>query len=165
MALIQAAMTGKNLTYVRLTTQTLADDGSLTPATGYLLQDSANFFGVVDGIEFFGENRTENISATWDTQTNHVVTKQGYGVTLTEILRAGAGLSLLGGAYYQSQIAGSGIVFVEIYRAVGLHAFYGVMASYTETFTEGKMTGRLTCRATDATLAAPWAFTTGASNP
>jgi hypothetical protein len=159
MAVVPPWMLGRHVTQVVATVQDIASDGTLTDAatnvtnaslvvtTGILHSTLAFVQGLVDEIEFGGTKVLENVTPIHRVRAHHVAVSIAYEFTLTEILRQGAGNTLLSGIWH---LGNSSIYKLEFTRARRKWTVYGTGVSYQEGLVRGKNVGRLTCRMVDA---------------
>jgi len=113
-------------------------------ATGNLIAGTVaiqTLTGLVDEIDVNGEETTENIVALTSTRDNEVPIEDNTSISLTEILRSGAGNSLLAKCW---ATAGAGdYAQVSIVRDQNTWTFVGVMQSYSESLRKGKSVARM----------------------
>jgi hypothetical protein len=125
---------------------------TLAAGTGKLSLGTFAFTtGLVDAIEYNGAKTTENIAAINETHANAVPIARRDSFTLTEILRTGAGNSLLAALWTAgtSDTNASRIVGLTFNRGAKGWSGYFLMTGYTESIRRGKSTARMTLEMVD----------------
>jgi hypothetical protein len=137
---------GRTVTAVIVTPQTADADGVLTPGSG------VSFTAVVDEIGYSGRVTTAEISALTASRRNEVPIEEDHTLTLTEIMRNGAALSL-GCLVWTGAPDRASFYFSRGGNSI---LVYGVLSDYSETVTKTRSMATLTIRFTD---------TPGTTNP
>lgn len=160
-------MHGKHITAVEAILQTVdpsngnlaasnrnADDISLVTTTGSSTanpQTIAHTVGLIDEIQVRASKTNEPISSVTSTKGNRTPIALSYEITLTEILRTGAGNSLL--AYLWTTTDGSQnlsrVVRLIFARAGNKWTGYFLMKRYQERGRRTKNTGQMTLAMVD----------------
>lgn len=134
---------GKHLTTCAILPMKADSAGALTnSAVG-----SQNILTIIDDIDYAGQLVTEEISALTAVRENAVPIEQDDVLTLTQILRSGAGLNLLAASW----MASDSPEFAQFTFAWGGNTcvMVGTMAGYEEDVEKGKSVCRMTLRMTD----------------
>lgn len=135
MPTIPTWLIGKFLTGMTIIGQDVADDGTLSNNTSYIL------VGLLDEITLTATNDTENIVPLDVRQNFEVIVGSGQAFTLMEILNQQTGVAAPQGNCLQQATYTNDICLFTFTRGTLSFSCYGTVGDYSESIRRGKSVG------------------------
>jgi hypothetical protein len=145
-ATIPIWLLGRHTTLVTARWQTPDANGLLGNGTS----STQTITGLVDSVEYNGQNTTETINCLISFRENEVVTEHNDTFVLTEVMRdgiAGTSTNVLASLWMNADSAD--VCLITLTRGGNSYAAYMCMQDYSESIRKGKCVARMTLTQVD----------------